>query len=118
MPFTDGIYGYKFENNMGIMPASVNPKTGIIHINEHLWKKMPQYARFFVLLHEYFHVIAKTTSEMEADRLALQTYEQYGYKESEAIDTLQNLLTFDSYEHYSRLAQVKRLSLEDDGKIS
>lgn len=103
---------------MGIMPASVNPITGIISINQRIWDKIPPATRLFVLLHEYSHIALQTDDEATADAHGMKLYEQLGYSEKQAIETLKKLLPFTSKEHFLRVSQLTNLALADDGKIT
>lgn len=113
-----GIYGFRFRKDMmPVSVASVNTKTGIIDINEVIWKSLPPNVKFFVLLHEYAHIQYQTTSELKADEIALMLFKQNGYTEREAINTLISLLPFTTYEHFKRVSELERISLSDDNKI-
>ena len=116
--WANGIYGFNLRNDMmPVSVASVNTKTGIIDINVKVWAGIPKEVRFFVLLHEYSHIAFKTTSEIEADKKALEIFEQKGYSEKAAIDALISLLPFTSYEHFVRVSEIERLALSDDNQI-
>lgn len=114
-----GIYGFRFRKDMmPVSVASVNTKTGIIDINETVWNRLPNYVKFFVLLHEYSHIRYQTESELKADEMALKHFKERGYSEREAINTLLSLLPFSTYEHFKRVSELERLSLSDDNKIT
>lgn len=103
---------------MPVSVASVNTKTGIIDINSKVWDKITNEVRFFVLLHEYSHIVFQTSSELEADKYALEIFRQKGYSERTAINALISLLPFSSYEHFLRVSELERISLSDDNQIN
>lgn len=65
---------YKYADNMGNNPASVNIRTGVVTLNRDMWEKLTDYEKAIILLHEEGHYINNTLNEIKADIYCIEQY--------------------------------------------
>ena len=69
------VYNVKFRTQgLGMSPAAVGRSSGIIYLNKPIWDTLSKDEKRFVLLHEYGHIVGRTTNEFKADDIAHQHY--------------------------------------------
>ncbi|MEA5404499.1 hypothetical protein VB776_16320 [Arcicella sp. DC2W] len=96
-------------------PACVYPATGIMEISAKHFENMPPEYRFFILLHEYFHVIADTKIEELADYYAFQEYAKRGYSLKALINCISDILNLSLFEsHRERAVRLLILAQQYD----
>ncbi|MDR1552547.1 MAG: hypothetical protein LBS69_03665 [Prevotellaceae bacterium] len=62
---------YKWVDNMGTNPASVDLDTGIVQLNRQTWGSYSKFQQKFIIKHEEGHLNNPYGSEYDADRYAL-----------------------------------------------
>lgn len=65
---------YRYKDNMGSNPASVNIRTGVVSLNRDIWDKLTDYEKAIILLHEEGHYRLKTLDEIRADIYSIDKY--------------------------------------------
>ena len=96
-------------------PACVYRESGIMEISAKHFLAMPAEYRFFILLHEYFHVEADTVVEEYADQLAFIEYAKRGYSLKAVINCLTDILNLSLFEdHRKRAVRLLVLAINFD----
>ncbi len=101
-------------------PASVDRNTGVLYINLKVWNKIKVWEhRFFVLLHEYAHVVLNTSDELAVDKLAFELYAKYGCSLTKSVTALSELLNNNNPDHcwrtYLQLERAKEFDYKNNG---
>jgi len=98
-------------------PASAYIEDGIIIVSAKKFDKYPIEYRFFILLHEYFHIVAKSQNEELVDYYAFQEYAQRGYSLRRLIDCMIDVLSLQLQEsHRKRTTKLLLYAQEFDRK--
>ena len=104
MNWAKGVTKVVFVDDLpGGTPASCRPSTGEVFVNRHFWNSLPKEHKFFVLLHEWGHIQARTRNEKTADQYAFEEYAKRGYSLKASVRVLCRLLRFDKAEDYQRI---------------
>jgi len=110
-----GITDIKLVTDLGNTPASVNPKTGVVYINNKMKSRISADEWNFILLHELGHLVLQSSDEKEVDAWAFDQYAKKGGKLSKSVHALTNVLNFASPEHLKRAnLQLRRAQLFDE----
>ena len=106
-----------FSNRMGLNPASVNLKTGVITINKNIWQRLSSVQKTLILLHEEAHYHLQTPDdEIACDRWALERFAGTQKKSlRKAVDAYADLLNKD-YIDNERKIQILKSVLAIDAK--
>jgi hypothetical protein len=116
MNWADGITDIIEVDGLGVSPAMVNRRTGVVYVNPDFRNQLSADQWFFILLHEYGHLYLKTTNEAQVDDWAFREYVKRGYKLSESVYALTKVLSFSTGEHYERAEAQLRRAQEYDRK--
>jgi len=92
-------------------PARVNRNTGTVYVSAWHFKQMNPTQRRFVLYHELAHYLFKTKNEQMADEYAMMRMIKEGYKISDILKAMNNLLN-NTRAHYGR-----KLNLISDARV-
>jgi hypothetical protein len=85
-------------------PASSYIQNGIILVSAKHFDTYPTEYRFFILLHEYFHITAYSRDEELVDQLAFEEYAKRGYSLKKLIDCMVDVLTLQAFESHRKRA--------------
>jgi len=95
--------------DLGITPARVNRRTGVMYLSVRHMKAMPKEHRLFIMLHEKAHVELQTVNEVAADEQAFKEYADLGYSLNAAVKALTRVLNDKNPEHAWRMyVQLQR----------
>ncbi|MFD1632029.1 hypothetical protein [Pseudopedobacter beijingensis] len=107
--------------DLGMTPARVNRRTGVMEISVRHMRNMPVAHRLFVMLHEQAHVELQTTDEVKADAYAFKKYADMGYSLKESVKALTKVLNDKNPEHnwrmYLSLKRAEQYDLEFNGNL-
>jgi hypothetical protein len=106
-------------NLPGNSPAAVNPKTGVLYINEPVFSRLPKATQDFIIEHETAHLTADTRSEIKADEVAFASYVKKGKSLKGAVNALYGQLNpHTNPEHYQRLYRQTVRAFAADRKLT
>lgn len=72
-------------------PARVNHETKIMEVGKEDFMRLTLPNRYFILLHEYYHVLGNTKNEYDCDRFALKVMLRLGFSKTECLYSLSKL---------------------------
>lgn len=100
-------------------PAAVNPKTGVLYVNESVFFKLSKSAQAFILEHEKAHLEGNTASELKADQIAFDNYVKKRKSLKGAVAALYEQLSPETNaEHHLRLYQQTVRAFAHDKKLT
>lgn len=85
---------YRYGDNMGGNPATVDITNGIVYINRDLWLKLNDYEKAVILLHEQGHYNNKSVDEIKADAYAIERYLAEGNTPERRKELLRTIFKF------------------------
>ena len=85
---------YRYGENMGGNPATVDITNGIVYINRDVWQKLDDYEKAVILLHEEGHYCNKSVDEIKADAYAIEQYLSESNTPERRKELLQTIFRF------------------------
>lgn len=85
-------------------PASCYIGEGVMLVSSKHFLRYPVEYRFFILLHEYAHIVSGSSNEENADALAFEEYAKRGYSLRKLIACITDVLTLPLFESHRQRA--------------